>query len=1336
MQSFFAPGPARFAFRADFIYIPFANVSFFDRDGERILFHLSLRSDENLAVCNKRAVGEDAWAREIRKPMAFPDRPVDVEILFDAPKVRVRIDGVEIFQFGRRLTGARFPDIAKIGAVDLQGAIPLTSVKSHETPIVRDPTRPLELSNRFELCGRLPKAKAAAAIRLEIDGFDAASEAIVYRERTSTWFRGILPGRVWQGVPHNQPIKARLCLDDAEHAKLSIDRRQLVQWMTTMLTEVDPKRDLFLAAQLVEHARFAGVLETLDPNTHGKLFALASALSLEAYLTSPASDTAPGPAADRPEPLDAKRVAIDDKDAAQIEAIGALAPKIREAETRGELASILRDDLDPPTDNKTVFYAALAEPYCAKNAGDLVIKRAKADFDQPIEATKDHWTNLGLLPFFLYDGRHALLVETVEELAHETWRSLMTSPLAWTVRQAIDFEPMDEKDRETLVYTFMLFVDERRKDFWGRTPCVHLIETTIALIVHRHRFSDHLPKQIDEFALRTYGLSTEFWRRLDESGADLSLDLKQGAAHFGALVNHEIDPAIATRAFDFFARQNNFDVYRFERERMLASGLDTLTVQEMLASHVTAREAALRRLAAPDQADAGPEIHALAREAIMSSKDLVDQAPYYLLQNQVGTTAQEILNVAYEGQDPMDAMTQILRELPRLSNRRSKHVGLGLGLSLLAALKGTKASRSIGTLTDHLTEALKRSPQWLETPAVRMGSFTLASHAGLSVLEGLGLAEADIPKRVSNPIVHANPLFDTVIVVVSCEPYLHTRIPEMRSAWVDRLVDLGVPCIVVVGNGDGRFENGVVHLDAPDDYEGLPQKVLTAIDWVRHNTNAAYMMKIDDDCFLNSEAFFSSLSYKKFDYYGHVLHRVRGQMDRAWHTEKSQSDRGRLELDKSPEPSIYCDGGFGYTLSRTAMDTVLDMAEQPDGRALIQASFMEDKVVGDLLALDGIEAGNEDYRVTMRRQGAKGGIAVPRWVNGFDPSQTAPVKLVHLDTIEGQRVAAERLGAPGLYPKKIWPTFLEARIGEQTNALEAISANEKLSRARDAEVAAVACMRNEMFMLPHFLDHYRKLGVEAFVIADNCSDDGTLEYLAGQPDVAAFSVETDYRTSHYGVAWQQALLAHFRQNRWSLVADADELLVWQRPDTRAPMSLPDLLATWDFADVDAARIFMLDLYPQGQLSDATFASGQPFVEAGHCDRDPFLTTSFFRGPYSNAPTWTSALRHRLIPGSRNDLFVAQKIALLKYHSFMRLSDGLHYVSGVTLSQREMFFGHFKYNADFRRKAKVEVARKQHFNDAEEYRKYLALVSEGRDRLYDPAISVPWTSSDFVRDRLG
>lgn len=289
------------------------------------------------------------------------------------------------------------------------------------------------------------------------------------------------------------------------------------------------------------------------------------------------------------------------------------------------------------------------------------------------------------------------------------------------------------------------------------------------------------------------------------------------------------------------------------------------------------------------------------------------------------------------------------------------------------------------------------------------------------------------------------------------------------------------------------------------------------------------------------------------------------------------------------------------------------------------------------------------------------------------------------------------------------------------DALTLLSPPERLTAARDADLAVVAVMRNEMFMLPHFLAHYRQLGVRNFMIVDNLSDDGSREYLLQQEDVALFCVRGAYKDALFGVTWQLALLSAFRRAKWSLVADADELLTWQHPQVQ---SLPDLLAAPEFAQADAARVFMLDMYPRTPLSKADFRAAPPFEQAPYCDHPPVLANTFARGPFSNMPGWTSALRQRLLPDTNPTDFTVQKYPLLRYHPFLRHSMGLHYAGGITLARRDLFFGHFKYNAAFHRKARIEAQRAQHFDTDKSYVKYQTM----QNTLFSNDISQKWYKS--------
>lgn len=301
-------------------------------------------------------------------------------------------------------------------------------------------------------------------------------------------------------------------------------------------------------------------------------------------------------------------------------------------------------------------------------------------------------------------------------------------------------------------------------------------------------------------------------------------------------------------------------------------------------------------------------------------------------------------------------------------------------------------------------------------------------------------------------------------------------------------------------------------------------------------------------------------------------------------------------------------------------------------------------------------------------------------------------------------------------------------LGRDPGTLELLTPPKRLRVAQTAPVVVIAAMRNEMLLLPHFLTHYRRLGVEAFLIADNLSDDGSTDFLAAQPDVSLFRAPGAYSDSLYGVAWQQALMAAFRRGKWSLLADADELLFWQHPQRQ---TLPELLASPDFAQAEAARIFMIDLYPAGPFASVDLRHTPPFEAAGYCDRAPLLADTLARGPFSDAPCWRSALRHRLLPGSAPGRFTAQKTPLLRYHPWINLAPGLHFTGDVRMARQELFFGHFKYHAGFAPKAETEAARGEHYNQAREYRDYLEMAGSA----YDPRVSIRWQDCAFIRERM-
>ncbi|MDO9637548.1 MAG: glycosyltransferase family 2 protein [Pseudotabrizicola sp.] len=1335
---------ATFRCQIDPDWAPHANLNFYTAGQGQIAFHLSLRLLDGLAVINRQ--DHVGWHREEHIALTFPKRRFTVALSFDAHGVGVDLDGEGLGRFSRLprfdraarfLLRRGYPQLCQITLCAAEGAVPWETIETRDHSFDRlwdglTPASGLVLTDRMELAERLPRGQTAPRHGVILPGsagpvaLSPATQAPTSVPNTFALPEGIaavlVPGRIWldtaPGATAELPVidltTGRAC------PPLRIDRAGLADRLLRQTRNGAIANDDIAALQAIEHTCHSGIWPDLDPQVQTALVTAAARFGLSGFLTTAIGAT---PAVPAPTAIPAPPLADLTADLSRL---------LATSPDRAALADWL-DRALPATDSTDTEHLALTlcPSFCDHNAFDLLYDAICARGLPPVRASDDVGYVSLRLPFQLLEGDYDQVIHRMHLLASRHGGWLASTALGWIARAVAPpgALPLPDAQRHAIIAAFCALLSAQAKDPWGRTPCHGLMDGLLALLSQLPRLPPDLRATLEQTALSAYGLSPRFWSLLPSAADTNTLSaFAPGLLTAGRAFASLTDPAHSASSL---------------------STLHALNVQGVASAALCLHPAADLRSSAPWHPDlhlrdlfrpgATDDPNFDVRSAIARSQPSTGRAPrpapFEALERHTGQTAFDLITDWPTMAPPqrLARLEAVLADALALSGEAAAHVGLAVSLGLIRALRDDAGavSRVLTALRQMVTTA-QITPRALISPAATPGLQAVRADPTLGPLVNAALNLPASPTGPATPPPDAaTALFNTVVVVMSCHPNLATRFPAMRLGWLADLSRLGIPYIVVVGGAGGSQVADVIPLTAPDDYEGLPQKTLAAITHVHQHFPGRRMLKVDDDCFLDVEEYFFSLSGLKADYYGRPLARARGQMDRSWHMGKSTTLRGRHDLDKSPEPSTYADGGSGYLLSPAAITALLANAATAEGQRLVQASFMEDKLVGDLLALSGIRVSGDDYRVHVLRRARAGGLPVPKWENTCLPFAGSGVKLAHLDGHDLQDLATRTAKTRRPATDKIWPTLIPARLGAQSHALDLISPAVRFDLARKAPVAVVACVRNEIAMLPHFLAHYRNLGVDSFLIADNGSDDGTLEHLAEQPDVALLAVDSDYSQSHYGVLWQQALLAQ-RTGLWSMVADADEFLTWTADATG---SLPALLAGPDFTDYDAARIFMLDMYPQGPLSATDFTDQPPFTAAPFIDRAPFRTTALGRGPFSDAPTFTSATRHRLLPGSRPELFVAQKIALLRYQPWMRLSDGLHYVAETRLSPRALLFGHFKYTAAFRAKAVAEVARGQHFNNAEEYRKYLTLISEGRETIFDPALSVRWTDSPFVHSIL-
>lgn len=255
----------------------------------------------------------------------------------------------------------------------------------------------------------------------------------------------------------------------------------------------------------------------------------------------------------------------------------------------------------------------------------------------------------------------------------------------------------------------------------------------------------------------------------------------------------------------------------------------------------------------------------------------------------------------------------------------------------------------------------------------------------------------------------------------------------------------------------------------------------------------------------------------------------------------------------------------------------------------------------------------------------------------------------------------------------------------------------------------ICVVRNEMMRLPHFLDHYRALGLRRFLFVDNGSHDGTPEFLTDQPDVVLWQTAASYRDARFGLDWAMWLLLRYGHGKWCLTVDADELLVFAGME-RGLAALTQKLETRGQLAFGA---LMLELYPRGRVSEARVPTGaNPLDVLQYFDAAPYRAVR--QQPKDNL--WVQGGVRERVFFSHNPQRgpTLNKLPLVKWDRRFAYSNSTHAMLPPPLNH--LYDGpgdarpcgallHTKFLADAVARAREDIERRQHFSDPDRMRAY-------------------------------
>lgn len=264
------------------------------------------------------------------------------------------------------------------------------------------------------------------------------------------------------------------------------------------------------------------------------------------------------------------------------------------------------------------------------------------------------------------------------------------------------------------------------------------------------------------------------------------------------------------------------------------------------------------------------------------------------------------------------------------------------------------------------------------------------------------------------------------------------------------------------------------------------------------------------------------------------------------------------------------------------------------------------------------------------------------------------------------------------------------------------------------EPTVFGILKDEIYLLPHFLSHYRQLGVKRFLFVDDRSTDGSLEFMLSQPDCGVlkanciFSQMVSGKT--FGTMVKQFVPERFLLNSWVLTADLDEFVV-------LPPGYSDLGAFCESLDrqkITHARALMLDHFPERLVDlDNTSCSAHPLLLCPYFDaistvdwpdgrpapvkisiRDGVRgrMALFLKARGIGEVIWDDGYR----PANLN------KVPLVKWTEGLQLLSTHRFNFSVS-AKNQLVLQHFKFYPGWVKKLESLIASGSHWNNGIEYR---------------------------------